>query len=114
MIHRAIAAAVLIASAFSPALAAPFSSPSYNEAADLAAGKSPAAAYDGGSARGAVRGEVNGALTAGALAVPKTAPNAASAHDVLRPTSVPSPDGATKEGFFSGRSLLMGGAGAAH
>lgn len=114
MIRRTITALLLTAVACSAAVAAQFASPTYNEAADLAGGaKAPNAAYDGNTAKGAVQGEVNGALTAGELLVPKTVPNASSAHDVLRPASVPSPDGSAKEGFFSRRSLISAGAGAA-
>ncbi|MFI5346496.1 MAG: hypothetical protein ACHQ51_08990 [Elusimicrobiota bacterium] len=113
MIRRTIAAAFVLGLASSAAFAAPFSSPTYNEASDLAAGKPANTAYDGGTARAAVHGEVGGALATGELTIPKTPTAAVSAHDVLRPAAVPAPDkGSEKEGFFSSRSLMMGGGGA--
>ncbi|MDE2142901.1 MAG: hypothetical protein KGL74_13745 [Elusimicrobia bacterium] len=112
MIRRAIAAAFVLGLTASAASA--FNSPTYNEAKDLAAGKSAASAYDGNTARGAVRAEVNGALNPGELTVPAAPALKASSSDVLRAADVPAPDkAAEKEGFFSGRSLLMGSGGAA-
>lgn len=111
MIHRAIAA-LLLAGTAAAASAAPFASPTYNEAADLANGKSAEAAYDGGAARGAVTREVKGALTAGELSVPAATARPASGRDVLRAAPVPAPDKADKEGFFGASSLKMGGGGA--
>lgn len=112
MIQRAIAAALLAVLTASAAGAAQFASPTYNEAADLAGGKSASAVYDGGSARDSVNREVQGALKVGDLSVPKISTEAASGRDLLRPAAVPAPDKAEKEGFFSGSSLKMGGGGA--
>ena len=112
MIQRAIAAALLAVLTASAAGAAQFASPTYNEAADLANGKSANAAYDGGSARGAVDREVVGALKVGELSVPKAPAAAATGRDLLRPAAVPAPDKSEKEGFFGAGSLKMGGGGA--
>jgi hypothetical protein len=113
MIRRAIAATFVLGLTASAAFAGPVTTPAYNEASDLAAGKPANAAYDGNTARGAVAGEVNGALKTGDLTVPPAPTAAVTSHDVLRPAAVPSPDKESKkEGFFSARSLIMGGGGA--
>lgn len=104
--------ALLVAGTASAAGAAPFASPTYNQAADLAGGKPANTVYDGGSARDAVNREVQGALKVGELSVPKVSAAPASGRDMLKAAPVPAPEKNAKEGFFSGRSLKMGGGGA--
>lgn len=111
MIRGTIAAALLVGLASSAALAAPVG-PAYNQAADLAAGKNAGSVYDGSSGRGLIREEVNGAMMKGELAVPAVSTHAATGRDLLKDAAVPAPDKSTDEGFFSGKSLKMGGGGA--
>lgn len=107
--RRTLALALLTGLAFSTASAAQFTGQTYNEAADLAAGRPAETAYDGSSAKGAVRGEVKGALSTGELTIPQASTAAASGHDVLRPAAVPAPGKDAKEGFFNAGSLKMAG-----
>jgi hypothetical protein len=111
MIRGTIVAALLAGLSCSAAFAAA-PGPAYNQAADLAAGKSAGAVYDGSSARSAVEGEVKGALSTGELSVPATTARPASSRDLLTDAVVPAPDKSADKGFFSGKSLKMGGGGA--
>lgn len=111
MIHRAIAAALLVGLASAAAHASQIG-PAYNQAADLAAGKNAGSVYDGASARGVIQNEVKGAMTMGELAVPKVSTQAATGRDLLKDAAVPAPDKSADKGFFSGKSLKMGGGGA--
>lgn len=86
--------------------------PAYTQAQDLAAGAPAGTVYDGAPLKDAVSAQVNGALTTGGLTVPAVAPVPSRTLLAPRPI-VPSPDEAAKEPFFSGRSLIYGGTGAA-
>lgn len=110
MIHRTIAAALLVGLAV-PVLAG---GPALDQATGLANGRSADAAYDGTPARTAVQTQVNGALTTGGLAVetPPAAVTSAS-RPTLTAAAVPSPDkAAEKEPFVTKRGLLWGAGGA--
>ena len=112
MIHRTIATALLIGLA-SPVLAQKFASPTYDQAAGMAAGKSADATYDGGPARSAVQTQVSGALTTGGLAVEPPSVTAAS-RPGLAAAKVPEPGKESSKGkFFTTRGLLFGAGGAA-
>ena len=108
MIRRTIAAA-LLAGLVSPALAAQFASPAYDQAAGLANGKTQAdATYDGGASRGAVAAPV----TAGSpAAASQTA--LAPARPALAAQEVPSPAKETTGKLFSVHNVLYGAGGAA-
>lgn len=101
-----------------PTVASEFASPTYNQANDLAAGRStPGAVYDGSDAGVVLQGRVNGALNQGGLTVPAVPPpsersmtSSAAALAGVTPR-VPSP--ATSKPFFSGRSLGFAAGGAA-
>jgi hypothetical protein len=110
MIHRTIAAALLVGLASTVWAAGP----ALDQATGLATGRSADTAYDGSPARTAVQTQVSGALTTGGLAVetPPAAVTAAS-RPSLTAASVPSPSkDATKGPFITKRGLLWG-AGAA-
>jgi hypothetical protein len=114
MIHRTIAAALLVGLA-SQVLAGEFVSPAYDQAAGMAAGRNADTTYDGTAARTAVQAQVAGAVTTGGLAV-ETPPAAITpaSRPALTANAVPQPAKApAKEKFFSGRSLLFGAGGAA-
>jgi hypothetical protein len=108
MIQRAIAAALLVG-LVSPAFAQKMG-PAYDQAAGLAAGKSPDAAYDGSAARTAVQVPPPGAAASAAAAV-ETTPAATAIHPNLEASKVPEPD-AAKGKFFTKAGLKFGAVGA--
>ena len=114
MIHRTIAA-VLLATLASPVLAQRSTVPAYDQAAGLAAGHSPDAAYDGSAARTPVQAQVSGALKTGGLAVERPSETVPSSmHPALTDEAVPEPTRTADNGkFFSKTSLLYGADGAA-
>jgi len=113
MIHRTIAAALLIGLA-SPALAGV----AMDQANGLTTGRSPDAVFDGSAPRAAVQTQVDGALKTGDLAVeappvpPASVTGAAhTASYAAAPVPEPTQDG-TKGKFFTKRGLTIGVGGA--
>ncbi len=109
----ALAAFLLTVGALT-ASAAAIDSPAYDQAKDLAAGRSSAASiYDGTPARQAVRVQVQEALTTGGLTPPAAIPAPEKGTDLLD-GSVPSPDDVqAKGGRVSGAGLGFAAGGAA-
>jgi hypothetical protein len=116
--ERRALVAVLLAALAAPVLAGQFADPAYNQAADMASGRTPAnAGFDGSPARAALNAQVNGALDTKGLTPPAAIPSAPPEAG-LTAASVPAPDEpAEPKGFFgrlfSGGSLLAGAAGGA-
>jgi hypothetical protein len=111
MIHRTIAAALLVGLASSVWAGGP----AMDQATGLATGRSADTAYDGSPARAAVQTQVNGALTTGGLAV-ETPPSAlaSASRPSLTAAAVPSPaKDASKGPLITKRGLLWGAGGAA-
>jgi hypothetical protein len=110
-VRTTVAALLLLLAAAAHATDA--AGPAYTQAADLAAGRTPATVgYDGSAARLAVQEQVGGALTTGGLTVPAVQPSVA--RNMLAPHVVPPPAESTeKPAFFSGHSLMFGAGGAA-
>jgi hypothetical protein len=104
MIRRTIAAA-LLAGLGSPVLASQFASQTYDQAANLANGKTQSnAAYDGNAARGAVPFP--------AAAAAPTAPAQTiltPAHPAAAEAPVPAPSPEATEKLFGVRNVLYGG-----
>jgi hypothetical protein len=103
MIRRAIAAA-LLAGLASPALADRFASPTYDQAAGLANGKTQAdAAYDGGALRDAVASPVTPAAYAASAQTVLT-----PKRPVFSPQEVPAPTAEATGSLFSVHNVLYG------
>lgn len=105
MIHRAVAAA-LLAGLASPVLAARLAGPAYNQAAGMAAGKNPDAAYDGSPARTELQSPTSAAPTA--VLAAETSPASASAARAALTAEIPEPTRTNAQTNFWKNNFFLG------
>lgn len=105
MTHRTVVAA-LLAGLASPALAAQLVGPAYNQAAGMAAGKNPDAAYDGSPARTELQSPTSAAPAA--VLAAETSPASASAARPALTAEIPEPPRTNAQTNFWKNNFVLG------